>query len=239
MTPTLQSPFFTEHLFIWLSDLRVARYREQGPEGMICVTEKMLWERKVSSQGRWGTLRSWPFKGSLEHFHVDVARERVNKCGPAHERSILPPQPYGQSLLVISLVLPVPPHHTGFSCFLIFNIFIWRKGPTKRKVPHDKSFQFSSLQLLTRVRLCNPMDCSTPGLPVHHQVPELTQTHVHWVGDAIQPSHPLPSPSPPTFRLSQHQGLFQGVSSLHQVAKGLEFQLQRQSFQWTFRTHFL
>ena len=63
------------------------------------------------------------------------------------------------------------------------------------------------------------MDCSTPGLPVHHQLPEFTQTHVHWVGDAIQPSHPLSSPSPPTFKISQHQSLFQWVSSSHQVAK--------------------
>ena len=71
--------------------------------------------------------------------------------------------------------------------------------------------------------LCDPMDCSTSGLPVHHQLPEFTQTHVHWVGDAIQPSHPLPSPSPPTFNLSQHHGLFQWVSSSHQVATVLEF----------------
>ena len=69
-------------------------------------------------------------------------------------------------------------------------------------------------------------------LPVHHQLLESTQTHVHWVGDAIQPSHPLSSPSPPAFHLSQHQGLFKWVSSPHQVAKGLEFQLQHQSFQW-------
>ena len=74
------------------------------------------------------------------------------------------------------------------------------------------------------------MDCSTPGLPVHHQVPEFTQTHVHRVSDAIQASHPLSSPSL-AFRLSQNQGLFQGVSSLHQVADLLEFQLQHQSFQ--------
>jgi len=67
--------------------------------------------------------------------------------------------------------------------------------------------------------LCNPMDYSTPGLPVHHQLPEFTQTHVHWVGDAIQPFYPLSSPSPPAFNLSQHQGLFQRVSSSHQVAK--------------------
>jgi len=84
--------------------------------------------------------------------------------------------------------------------------------------------------------LCDATDCSTPGLPVHRQLPELTQTHVHWVGDAIQPSHPLSSPSPPAFNLSQHQGLFQWVSSSHQVAKVLELQLQYQSFQRIFRT---
>jgi len=83
-----------------------------------------------------------------------------------------------------------------------------------------------------------PMDCSMPGFPVCHQLPELTQTHVHRVGDAIQPSHPLSSPSP-AFNLSQHQGLIQWVSSLHQVAKILELQLQHQSFQWIFRTDFL
>ena len=70
------------------------------------------------------------------------------------------------------------------------------------------------------------MDCSTPGLPFHHQLSELTQTHVHWVGDDIQPSHPLSSSSPPAFNLSQYQGLFQWVSSLHQVPRVLEFQLQ-------------
>ena len=86
--------------------------------------------------------------------------------------------------------------------------------------------------------LCNPMDSNTPGLALHHQLPELTQTHVHWVGDAIQPSHSLSFPSP-ALNLSQHQGLFKWVSSLHQVAKVLEFQLQHQSFQWTLRTNFL
>ena len=87
--------------------------------------------------------------------------------------------------------------------------------------------------------LCNPMDCSTPGFPVHHRLLELTQTHVYWVGDAIQPSHPLSSPSPPTFNLSKHQGFFQWVSSSYQVAKVLEFQLQHQSFQWIFKTDLL
>ena len=85
--------------------------------------------------------------------------------------------------------------------------------------------------------LCDPMDCHTPGFPVHHQCLALTQTHVHWVDDVIQLSHPLSSPSPPTFNLSQHQGLFQWVNSSHQVAKVLEFQLQHQSFQWIFRTY--
>ena len=79
---------------------------------------------------------------------------------------------------------------------------------------------------------CHPMDCWMPVLPVHHQLPEFTQAHVYWVNDAIQPSHPPSSPSPPAFNLSQHQGLFQWVSSSHQVAKVLEFQLQHQSFQW-------
>ena len=96
-------------------------------------------------------------------------------------------------------------------------------------------FQFSSVTKLC-MALCHPMNHSTPGLPVHHQLLESTQTHVHWVGDAIQPSHPLSSHSPPAFSLSQHQGLFKWVSFLHQVAKILAFQLQHQSFQWTPRT---
>ena len=98
--------------------------------------------------------------------------------------------------------------------------------------------QFNSVAQLC-LTLCNPTDCSTPGLPVHHQFLEPTKTHVRWVGDAIQQSHPLSSPSPPACNLSQHQGLFQWVSSSHHVAKGLEFQLQHQFFQWTPRTDLL
>ena len=96
--------------------------------------------------------------------------------------------------------------------------------------------QFSSVTQ-SCLTLCDPMDCSTPGFPVHHQLPELAKTHVHWVSDAIQPSHPLSVPSPLAFNLSQHQGLCKWVSSLHQVAKVLE--LQHQSFQRIFRTDFL
>ena len=80
--------------------------------------------------------------------------------------------------------------------------------------------------------LCDPMNCSTLGLPVHHQPSEFTQTHVHWVSDTIQLSHPLSSPSRAPSP-SQHQCLFQYVSSSHEVAKVLEFQPQYQSFQWT------
>ena len=83
----------------------------------------------------------------------------------------------------------------------------------------------SPVQSLSHVRLFDPVNRSTPGLPVHHQLPEFTQTHVHWVGDAFQPSHPLSSPSPPALNPSQHQSLFQWVNSSHEVAKVLELQL--------------
>ena len=88
-----------------------------------------------------------------------------------------------------------------------------------------------SVQSLSRVWLLDLMDCSTPGLPVLHPLPEFTQTHARWVGDAIKPSHPLSSPSPPAFNLSQNQGLWWWVSSSHPVAKVLEFQVQHHSFQ--------
>ena len=104
---------------------------------------------------------------------------------------------------------------------------------------------FSSVQSLrltlsdSCLTLCDPMDYSRPGLSVHHQHPKFTQTHDHWVSDAIQPSHPLSSPTPPAFTLSQYQGLYKWVSSSHQMAKVLKFQLQHQSFQWIFGTGFL
>ena len=97
---------------------------------------------------------------------------------------------------------------------------------TESNVSYVKVKVFVPQSCLT---LCDLMDWSTPGFPVHHQLLGLAQTHVHSIGDAIQASHPLLSPSPPAFNLSQHQGLFQGVSPSHQVAKILEF--QHQSFQ--------
>ena len=116
--------------------------------------------------------------------------------------------------------------------FYLVVIYLWMCHIT------FSSVQFSSLTQLCPT-LCDSMDCRTPGFPVHHQFPELAQTHIHWVSDAIQPSHPLLSPSPLAFNLSQHQGLFQWVDSSHQVVKVLELLLQHQSFQWIFRTDFL
>ena len=119
--------------------------------------------------------------------------------------------------------------------------------PTDSTLGRLTSYQSSSSQAFSSVQfssaaqlcptLCDPMDCSTPSFPILHHLPELAQTHVHWVGDIIQPSRPLSSPSPPTFNLSQQQGLFKWVSSSHQVVKG--FKLQHQSFQSIFRTDFL
>ena len=125
----------------------------------------------------------------------------------------------------------------GLSSFL-FMYFCFSKAylkpysavfPNKHIHSEDMSMNISSVQFSSAARscltLCDPMNCSTPGLPVHHQLPEFTQTHVHQVSDAIQPSYPLSSPSPPAPNPSQHQSLFQWVNSSHEVAKVLEFQL--------------
>ena len=145
-------------------------------------------------------------------------------------------------------ILGTPIHHSVYGVLwwweelmaflaLLTSLIVWL-GRIQRCVTNMHSYPlcwcFSVAQSCPT--LCNPMNHRTPGLPVHHQLPELAQTHVHWVTDAIQPSHPLSSPSPPAFSLSQHQGLFQWVSSLHQEAIVLDLQLQHQSFQ--FRTDF-
>ena len=129
-------------------------------------------------------------------------------------------------------------HKLRYSSFRILSPFLFMEFYLYFYVCLKFIFQFSSVAQLC-LTLCDPMNCSTPGLPVHHQLPESTQTHVHWVSDAIQPSYPLSSPSPPALNLSQNQGPFKWVSSLHLVAKVLEFQLQHQSFQWTPRTDLL
>ena len=125
------------------------------------------------------------------------------------------------SLLFVTVQLP---RHHLLKRLLFLQCMFW-------VIIFVNSVQFSSVPQVCPT-LCDPMNRSTPALPVPHQLPECAQTHIHWVGDAIQPSHPLSSLSSPAFNLSQHQGLFQGVSSLYQVTKVLEFQLQHQFFQW-------
>ena len=124
-------------------------------------------------------------------------------------------------------------------CYKIWTLFLRGKKLKDliRQLIGISSVQFSSVTQSCPT-LCNPVNCST-GLPVHHKLLEFAQTHAHWVDDAIQPSHPLSSPSPPAPNPPQHQGLFQWVNSSHEVAKVLEFQLQHQSFQWTPRTDLL
>ena len=149
---------------------------------------------------------------------------------------------YGRNLsgVYTDLPMPISPSGTdqrmGKACRP--NSFLFRVSSLFGQFITSWEFsQFSSVTQLCLI-LCDPMNRSTLGLPVHHQLPEFTQTHVHQVGDAIQWSHPLSSPSPAP-NPSQHQDLFQWVNSSHEVAKVLEFQLQCQSFQWTPRTDLL
>ena len=117
----------------------------------------------------------------------------------------------------------------------------WEDGESNNRnylISYVILVQFSSVTQSCPT-LCDPMNHSTPGLPAHYQLPEFTQTHVHQVSDAIQPSHPLSSPSPPAYNPSQHQSLFQWVNSLHEVPKVLEFQLYHHSFQRTSRANLL
>ena len=115
--------------------------------------------------------------------------------------------------------------------FLLFLNFWFRNFQFGKEICRD--YRYIQIQFIdslssvsqSRLTLCDPMNHSTPGLPVHHQLPEFTQTHVHWVSDAIQPSHPLSSPSLLAPNPSQNQSLFQWVNSSHEVAKVLEFQL--------------
>ena len=139
----------------------------------------------------------------------------------------------------VAKVLELLLQHQSFQwIFRVGCLLDWQVwSPYSPRDSQVSSVQLSSVTQLC-LTLCDPMKPSTPGLPVHHQLLEFTQTYVHLVSDAIQPSHPLSSPSP-TFSLSHHQGLFKCVSSLHGVAKVLEFQLQLPSFQWTPRTDLL
>ena len=133
----------------------------------------------------------------------------------------------------------LPTYLTVFSFVLPVYKYLSDEGLNKACSYDATYLQFHSVAQLCPTLQPHGLQHTRSPLPVHHQLPEPTQTHVHCVDDAIQPSHPLLSPSPHAFNLSQHQALFKWVSSLHQVAKVLEFQLQHQSFQWTPRTDLL
>ena len=161
-------------------------------------------------------------KDLLVQFSSSVVSYSLGHHGPQYSRLPCPsptPRAYSNSCplswwchpTILSSAVP-------FSCFQSF--------PTSGSFPMSQFFAFSS-SLVTQScpTLCNPMNCSTPGLPVHHQLPESIQTHVHWVSDAVQPSHPLSSPFLSVPYLSPHQSRFQWVNSSHEVAKVLEFQL--------------
>ena len=126
-------------------------------------------------------------------------------------------------VLCFVFIFPLSLAFTTWLSYAVFCMSLWFCCVSLKFLHPMVISQFSSAQSCPT--LCDPMNRSTPGLPVHHQLPEFTQTHIHWVSDAIQPSHPLSSPSPPAPNPSQHQSLFQWVNSSHQVAKVLEFQL--------------
>ena len=139
------------------------------------------------------------------------------------------------SIIYLACYLQLWSYHSYILCLALFFKF---NIAFSQVFHYTHSVQFTS-DAQSCPTLCDPVNHSTPGLPVHHQLPEFTQTHVHWVSNAIQPSHPLSSPSPLALNLSQHQDLFQWVNSSYQVAKVLEFQLHHQSFQWILSTDFL
>ena len=167
----------------------------------------------------------FPTPGDLPHPGI----EPMSAVSLALQANSLPTEPLGKPKKVMG---------SGPYREIKWNLILALNSMDITEKIHIFKIQFSSV-VQSCPTLCDPKDCSTPGFPVHHQLLELAQTHAHWVGDVIQPSYSLSSHSPPTFNLSQNQDLFQWVSSSHQVAKVLEFQLQHQSFQCIFRTDFL
>ena len=169
--------------------------------------------------------------GSLQSMGSQrIGRDLVTK----HQQPTLPSPSYHGAWSWSSKFICIDTHidrHSSTFCHLL-------QPRTDKPIPPSLQTPISSVTQSCPT-LCDPMNCSMPVHPVHHKLLELAQTHVHRVSDAIQLSPPLSPPSPPAFHLSQHQGLFQLVSSSHQVAKVLELKLQHQSFQWIFRTDFL
>jgi len=175
----------------------------------------------------------------------DPGTKTASPVSPALQADSLPTEPPSYCVAkVLSLFFRINSFFPTYAkIFLpspcVVYLFIFLPEPFFFFLNRAEVFQFSSVQSLSHIRPFATHGLQHARPPVHHQLPEFTQTHVHWVGDAIQPSYPLPSPCSPAFNLSQHQGLFKWVCSSHQVAKMLEFQLQHQSFQWTLRTDLL
>ena len=182
----------------------------------------------------------------LNHLHFKNDKPEAEWCYLAHScsaatkwsswdlsRSNLCQNPWSSSCCIVfthsqlgdkQQIMKTSPGFLLNNVWAITRMYINMESVFELLILDTYTFQFSSVAQ-SCLTLCDPMNCSTPGLPVHHQLPEFTQTHVHRVSDAIQPSHPLSSPSPPAPNPSQHQGLFQWVNSLLEVAKVLEFQL--------------
>ena len=206
---------------MWVVELRVTK---SLLEGLLIMSKCESWDTHLRPPPLFQTsaLQNHPPLGPCPYFSLPA----ILNCAQCYKQTTW------SFISTFSLLFPFPVSH---------QVLLIHQSPLRHHFfqgpPRIPESRFSSVQFTQLCpALCDTMNCSMPGLPVHHQLPEFTQTHVHWVSDAIQPSHPLSSPSPPAFNLSQHQGLFQWVSSSHQVAKVLEFQLQHQSFQWTPRT---
>ena len=172
------------------------------------------------STSTWHSTRIiWPAKNSRSFYNVELLIK--------HVYFLLSHRNLFQHFKVAIWTMWKSRKHRQFSSLLNNNKKVRPEGihnnqPEMMVTGCSASVQFSSVTQ-SCLTLCDPMDCSTPGHPVHHQLPEFTKTHVHWIGGAIQSSHLLSSPSPSTFNLSQHQGLFQWISSSHQVAKVMVF----------------
>ena len=207
---------------------------------------------------QWNGCISWRCgtqKGEREKSWKDVSFRNLRKWGKSNKLcdisafSFLPEEACQAFLLGGDPLQVIPPWvHTAMGMQVVSRkkwlwLFVTRRQERPRKVESCDLSRFTKQisccccsVAKSWPTLCDPMDRSTPGFPVRHHLPEFAHTHICWVGDAIQSSHPLSPPSPPAFNLSQLQGLFQWVGSLHQVAKVLELQLQHQFFQWIFRS---
>ena len=160
----------------------------------------------------------------LNSWRTDLVWKIINLCSSL-DRPCL-----AGCCLMLKEFVPDPTVGPRPQWLVLVDLILTSLLPNHGLLPLGSSVQFSSVAQ-SCLTLCDPMNCSTSDLPVHHQLPEFTQTHAHRVGDATQPSQPLSSPSPPAPNPSQHQGLFQWVNSSHKAAKVLEFQLQHHSIE--------